>query len=201
MMQPLPRASLGAIAGATLLSLALVSAAAAQVATLADPAEDAEATPDPAVELDGEEALLEFAQCMRENGIEMDDPQFGAGGGRFGFGGPGGGADPAIDLQSDTFQGAMEACDGLLMALAPAINAAEQAERAEQQLAVAQCMRDAGYDFPDPATGGGFGAQLRFLEDAGIDPTDPTFQADISTCQADAGFEPGRAGGAGGVAE
>lgn len=195
---PLPRTSLGALAGAALLSLALVSGAAAQVASLAEP-DAVDETPAPATEeLDGQEALLEFAGCMRDNGIEMDDPQFGSGGGRFGFGAPG--ADGALDLGSTEFQTAMDTCSSYLEALAPDVDAVEQAERAEQQLSIAGCMRDLGYDFPDPTTaGGGFGGQLRFLEEAGIDPLDPTFQTDITTCQAESGFEFGPPGGNGGV--
>jgi hypothetical protein len=55
-----------------------------------------------------QDTLLEFAACMRENGVDMPDPDFSGGGGRFGFGG----AD--IDPQSSTFQKAQEACQDII---------------------------------------------------------------------------------------
>ncbi len=200
MTRSLGRTGLGSLAAASALSLALVTSAAAQVATLSDPADEPEASAVPvSLDIDAEEAMLDWAQCMRDNGIEIDDPQFGAEGGRLGFGA--GGGEPAFDLRSSDFQAAMDSCGNVLEAMRPDLDAAEQAERAEQQLAIAGCMRDLGWDFPDPATGGGFGAQIRFLEEAGIDPQDPSFQTDITSCQAEAGFDFGRPGSAGGVAE
>ena len=190
MTLPHPRAITSSLIAAALLSLVLVGSASAQVATLAEPDEDPEASAPPlAEELDGEEALLEFASCMRDNGIEMDDPRLGAGGGRFGPGpGPGDDADLAFDPRSSEFQAAMEICSGWLEALRPEVDAAQQAELAEQQLVLAECMRDLGWDFPDPAGGGGFGARVGFLEDGEIDPRDPRFQEDITTCQSESGL-------------
>jgi len=195
----LTRVGISSLAGAALLSLALIGSTAAQVATLSEPGPDAQETAAPASEdLDGEEAMLEWAQCMRDNGIDMDDPQFGADGGRFGFGPGGAAAD--FDPLSTEFQTAMEACGNVLEALRPESDPEEEAERAEQQLAIAGCMRKLGWDFPDPASGGGFGAQIRFIQEAGIDPQDPTFQTDISACQAESGLDFGPPGTRGGVA-
>jgi hypothetical protein len=59
-----------------------------------------------------QESLLEFAQCMREHGIDMPDPKFGEGGGAI-FGGPGSGVDP----ESPRFQEAQEACAPILQEL------------------------------------------------------------------------------------
>ena len=195
----LTRAGISSLAGAALLSVALVGSAAAQVATLAEPDPDAEETAAPVSEdLDGQEALLEWAQCMRDNGIDMDDPQFGADGGRLGFG-PGG-ADVSFDPSSTEFLAAMDAGGNVLEALRPETDPEEEAERAEQQLVIAECMRELGWDFRDPASGGGFGAQIRFIQEAGIDPQDPTFQTDITACQAESGLELGPPGAGGGVA-
>ena len=72
--------------------------------------------------------------------------------------------------------------------------------RAEQQLVIAECMRGLGWDLPDPAAGGGFGAQIRFIQEAGIDPRDPAFQTDITACQAKSGLELGPPGAGGGAA-
>jgi hypothetical protein len=56
-----------------------------------------------------QESLLEFAQCMREHGIDMPDPEFSGGGGLFRVG-PGGGVDP----DDPDFQEAQEACGSIL---------------------------------------------------------------------------------------
>jgi hypothetical protein len=48
-----------------------------------------------------QEAMLAFAECMRENGVDIPDPQAGGG-----FLQPGSGVDP----QTPEFQEAMEAC-------------------------------------------------------------------------------------------
>ncbi len=55
-----------------------------------------------------QETLLAFAKCMREHGVDMPDPDFSAGGGRFGFGGA------RIDPESTTFQKAQEACQEII---------------------------------------------------------------------------------------
>ena len=80
----------------------------------------------------------------------------------------------------------MEACGDILEAMRPDLDPAEEAERAEDQLALAQCMRDLGWDFPDPETGTGFG---RRMLDSGLDFADPAFGEDITTCQSDLGLE------------
>lgn len=180
------RAAIASTATAVLLSVSLFAGASAQVATLADPDADAESTPAPVAEgLEGQEAMLQFAACMRDNGIDMDDPQFGVSGGRFGFG-PGGTGAPAFDPESSEFQGAMEACGSYLEAMRPQLDAEEEAERADDQLAMAECMRAKDYDFPDPEPGGGFG---RRVLDSGIDFTDADFQEDLTDCQAELGID------------
>ena len=55
-----------------------------------------------------EEAMLAFAQCMRDHGIDMPDPQFNEDGGATIQAGPGG----AIDPDDPDFQAAEEACRG-----------------------------------------------------------------------------------------
>jgi hypothetical protein len=55
-----------------------------------------------------QETMLEFAACMREHGVDMPDPDFSGGGGRFGFGGAN------IDPQSSNFQKAQEACQDII---------------------------------------------------------------------------------------
>ncbi len=107
-----------------LLTLVLDGAAMAQVATLATPGPDADGTAVPVEALDGEEAILEFVACLRDNGLDLPDPQFGPEGARF--------ADPAvmaaIDFRSSDFLDAMEACGELLAALQPEVDPEQQAK-------------------------------------------------------------------------
>ena len=57
---------------------------------------------------DPQEVALAWAKCMREHGVDMPDPDFSDGGGRFGFGGTN------VDPQSSTFQKAQEACQDII---------------------------------------------------------------------------------------
>ena len=175
-----------------LLVLALATVAAAQVATLATPAPDADATAAPGEEVDGEQAILDFVACLRDQGVDLPDPQFGPEGPRF--------SDPSvllsIDFRSSDFLDAVEACDEMLAALQPEIDPEQQAEQAEQQLAFAECMRREGIDFPDPDPIRGFTIGSMRDTDGGlaIDPFDPEFQAAATVCAAEIGtdLQPGQ---------
>lgn len=199
---------LGATPVAVALTLALAVGASAQVATLVGPDE----TPEPeAAEAvlqfdDQNEALLAFAQCMRDNGIDMDDPQAGAGGpGLRGFfgGGPDADAD-GVDRLSEEFRAAQEACDLYLEASRPELDPEAEAERLEEQLQLAQCIRDQGFEeYPDPGIGADGSLQrLRGQEmgELGIDRRSPEFQAAITACREELGLEggPGLGRGIGG---
>ena len=61
-----------------------------------------------------QDKMLEFAQCMRDNGVDFPDPDVSGGGGRIQIGGPGG-----IDPSSKEFQAAQEACQDSLGDLGP----------------------------------------------------------------------------------
>jgi hypothetical protein len=172
-----------------LTSLLLISVVgvSAQVATLSTPDPNAEATKAPVAELDGEEAILAFVACLRDNGIDVPDPQFGAGGA---FGG-----DPealaAIDFGSPDFLDAMEACQGFLEALQPEIDPEQQAEQNEQLLLFAECMRSEGIDFPDPDPIRGLTIGSMRGDDGGlaIDPFSPDFQAASGVCSAESSLD------------
>ena len=80
----------------------------------------------PPMDAEAQDRALKFAQCMREHGVDMPDPDFSGGGGGFSIqigGGPdgdGGGIDPG----SQTFQDAQKACGGMF---GPADRAAARA--------------------------------------------------------------------------
>lgn len=172
-----------------LLTLLFGSTATAQVATLATPDPEAEASQAPSETIDDEQAILDLVACLRENGLDIPDPQFGPEGPTF--------ADPSvvmdIDLTSDIFIDAMDACEDYLAAVQPEIDPEQQAEQVEQQLVLAECMRREGIDdFPDPDPVAGF----TFRDMALIDPFDRDFQVAFTTCASEMGFDPAAAGGA-----
>jgi hypothetical protein len=192
---------------ALFLGLALVLAAcggsteAAGVASLAS-AEPGAATAEPSgAPVDFQDALLEFTQCLRDQGLDVDDPQFGTGGGpQFGGGGgAGGGLFGGADPNDPGVRAAQEACAPLLEGVQGQFDPEAQAERQAQQLALAQCMRDEGIDWPDPqigtGAGGGFGGNFR----TEVDFQSPEVQAALEVCRTEVGFEgPGGFGGPGG---
>jgi len=193
------RTVLTSTALAIAISVISISGEAAQVASLRTPDPEAEASP-AALEIDlgGEDAILAFAACMRDNGIDMDDPQFGLDGGF--FGGPGQRQDGVgIDLQGDDFQAAFETCGSFLEALQPDLDAAQDAEFTEQLVEYAECMRGEGIDFPDPEPGQGFGFGGPGNADAPFDPFSDEFQDASLVCQdflaLDFDFGPGNGGG------
>jgi len=148
------------------------------VATLDDPAADASATP--ATSLDPEEAMLAFAECMRDHGIDMPDPVVnGEGGMAFEFEArPGGGTKGMDDVQA-----AHEACQQYLPQGGPNGRPNEIDPEMEQQLLdFAACMRDHGIDFPDPQFGNGF-VQIGGSETGpDFDPESEAFQAAAEAC-------------------
>ena len=62
------------------------------------------------VKVNTQEALLAYAACMRDNGVNMADPTFDANGNPTGGGFGGGGANSNIDRRSTAFQTAQKAC-------------------------------------------------------------------------------------------
>ena len=113
-----------------------------------------------ATEEDPEEAALEWAECMRENGVDVPDPQVDTedGGARITIR-PGSGARRLDRIDSEKFQAAQKKC-GLPFGRSgrPVLSAEEREEMQETMLEFAQCMREHGVDMPDPdfsGSGGG----------------------------------------------
>jgi hypothetical protein len=181
---------------ATAVTLSLAAGASAQVATLAEEG----AAPSPAADgstastdADPQEAMLAFAQCMRDHGVDMEDPPFGEGG-RVLMRGL---ADGGVDALGEAFQAAQQACGSFLEAMRADLDPAEEAERLEEMLAMAQCMRDHGIEgFPDPVIAPGGGLQ-RFrggdgpsgVDELPFDPFSEEFAAAREACVAELGIE------------
>ena len=144
-----------------------------------------------------EQAFLEFARCMRDEGVDMSDPTVDADGNvipaRPNFEGGEGSFD------REAIQSAREVCGDVLEGATLGFDRVDDTDFQDQALAYAQCMRDNGIDMPDPdfsSTGGGPGRGL--FGGAEIDRDDPAFHAAEDVCQEQIpGFVRGPGGGAG----
>jgi hypothetical protein len=123
-----------------------------------------------------EEEALEWARCMRDEGVDVPDPEVDEDGnvrmGRLQVGGGGG-----IDI--DAFQAATEVCGeppGREM------SREDESEMQDAMLEMVQCLRDKGYDMPDPQFEEGGGVRMGG-EDLNFDPEDPEFQEAQQECQ------------------
>lgn len=156
----------------------------AQIATAGGAAAAASASPEPSSTADYEEQRLAFAQCMRDNGVPMPDPGSGSG--------PGQGFRSLEGVDQDTLDEAMTACESLRPSFGG--GTAQDLSEADKQtlLDMAQCLRDEGFDVPDP-TFDGRGGFLRPGPDSSINPRDPEFRSAMETCSAEVGWE-GRGG-------
>jgi hypothetical protein len=120
--------------------------ASAQVASLGS---TAGTTPDTTVPVNTQEALLKYAACMRQNGVNMADPTFDADGNPNGGGfGPGSGIDP----RSDAFQAAQKVCGDLLQGVQFGGRGRNPIDREKIQNSLNDftgCLRDNGVQVDD----------------------------------------------------
>jgi hypothetical protein len=143
---------------------------------------------------DPQDAMREFAACMREHGIDMPDPEPAANGkpGRVILGTGSGSKDTPID--KDKMDAANAACAPIMENVAqdPAhqLDPAEEAKMKEQALGFSKCMREHGIDMPDPQFGsgpGGGGMSVTIggpgSEGKGPDPESPAFQDAQKACE------------------
>jgi hypothetical protein len=135
-----------------------------------------------------EDAMLEYAQCMRDHGIDMPDPEFGedgrvtidarprpnAGGGSVG-----------------EFEAADEECRPIIEDARPGmeLDPEQQAELQDRLVALAECMRERGHDMPDPQVGSDGGVQIRGGGPGLGGQPDEEFMQDMEECRDEIGFE------------
>ncbi|MFC6015593.1 hypothetical protein ACFP2T_05215 [Plantactinospora solaniradicis] len=122
-----------------------------------------------AAALSNEDRQREFAKCMRENGVDMPDPEPGQGGIRI---------ERRAGDDGAKMEAAMQKCRSLLP------NGGEgmklDAEQIEQVRQMAKCMRENGVpNFPDPNADG----TIDFQAGSGFDREDPKFQAAMEKCR------------------
>ncbi|MCU1397579.1 MAG: hypothetical protein JWN62_688 [Acidimicrobiales bacterium] len=182
------------------------STAAPQVASLGSAtagSDTASSTP-----VNTQDALLAYAKCMRDNGIDMADPTFDANGNPTGgvFG-----ANSGVDRQSEEFQTAQGACGNLLQGVTFGGGQGGRLNRDAIQTSLndfTACLRDNGLDVDDitfgngqgpAAGGGGFGGPPGTGATRGTTPAGAT-PADGSTPPGGGfGGPPGTGGGTGGA--
>ncbi len=158
----------------TVLAACSGGAAPSGVATLQSPGPgETDPSASPSASLDPETARLEFARCMRENGIDLPDPGSGGASGPITIGGNG----PDVEKMQD----AMEACQQFL-GDAMGAPAEIDPEMQDKMLEFAKCMRENGVDFADPDFSGG-GGRIQIGGPGGIDPSSDEFQAAQEACQ------------------
>jgi hypothetical protein len=193
-----PRATL--LVAATLLALALTLTGCGSgkgdsgIATASGAKPQVAASAAPSSSADREEALRQFAQCMRDNGVQMNDPD--PNGGGFGFGGGGGGQRGGggfrADFNDPNFQKAITECRSKLPnGGAPPSLSPEQLDGLR---AFAQCMRDHGVDMPDPDPNS---PTLGFARGGRIDTNNPNFRTAMDACRDKLPFGRGGRGGPG----
>jgi hypothetical protein len=131
-----------------------------------------------------EDAQVEFAQCMRENGVDMPDPEPGQSGINLRLG-------EGVDPDSESFQNAREECEPIIQDAIPEGERPDPSEARDQGVKFAQCMRERGVNMPDPQVdsegrvtfGGGGGEDIL---------SDPDFEEAQEACQEEVGgFGPG----------
>lgn len=140
---------------------------------------DTTAAPD----LSEEETLLAFTQCLRDNGVDIDDPTVDSEG-NLRLSRPSSAAQEGQG-RNEEFRAAREACNSLLEGVTLGFQDVDVTELEDQLLEFAMCVRENGYeDMPDPdlstvgipgqGGGGPFGQ---------LDREDPLFQAAADACQ------------------
>lgn len=144
---------------------------------------------DDETEVSFEDAQVEFAQCMRENGVEdFQDPT--------GEGPGAGGGFADVDTDSPEFEAASEECGSIIEDAIPEGEALDSPETQDQLLELTQCLRDKGFDVPDVQFGSpGSGGPPEGAEEMQDLQDDPEFQDATEQCQDETGFEPPDPGG------
>jgi hypothetical protein len=171
-MNPILKRAIGAIIAIAGAAIVLSACGGAEPS-----AEDAQAN--------AQDAALEYAGCMRDHGIDMPDPQPGESG-NFSF--QGGNFDP----ESAAFRAASDACDPILQQAVPEGERPDSADFQDKLHERAKCMRDKGYDVPEPQ-GQNEPSLDSATEESGesvSDPQidDPEFQRAMTECSKEAGL-------------
>ncbi|MBE2319099.1 hypothetical protein DVA67_024200 [Solirubrobacter sp. CPCC 204708] len=149
---------------------------AAAVAVVAGCGAEKETPSEPAAD-QNRQAMLDYARCMRENGVDMPDPKFEGGRVTMAVGAPGQRIDP------DKLRTAEQACAKYQEAIKPPeMSDEDKAEFKARALEHSRCMRENGIeDFPDPTFDENGGARMKMTRE--LDPESPAFQKAQQACE------------------
>jgi hypothetical protein len=154
------------------------------VASLAPTSSDAVGSAEADGSVDAEEAMLAFTQCLRDGGIDIDDPIIDENGNpqlppiEDQTVVPDGGdfePDATMKAMDDVMAGCQHHLDGLTF------NATEHGDLVDIQdtfVAYAQCMRDHGIDMPDPDFSAG-----GMIDLSSADPSDDGYEEAHGECK------------------
>jgi hypothetical protein len=158
-------------------------------------AADSEDTVDDTADLTPEEAAIEFASCMRDEGVDMPDPEFDEDGGVMFQQGIASGDDGPSLSDRQAMDDAFEACGHIMenAGIGPG-DGPDRAEMEDQVLEFTQCMRDEGVEMDDPDFDAPVGDLPAPSEASGAGPViagpfgtldlgDPDVQAAFDQCQ------------------
>ena len=168
-----------------LLAIGLVTSACSggaadgAVASLDADADDTQVQSVEAESIPGEEAVLAFTACLRDEGLDIDDPDIDAEGNLVA---PSMHAIAAETLDIAAVHSAFDACRGFLDNVAFGMSSEDLTGREDELLALAVCMRENGYDMPDPDFSGDGHTGAGPFGDA-IDTDDPDFQTAAKSCE------------------
>jgi hypothetical protein len=112
-------------------------------------------------------ARVKFAQCLRDNGVDVPDNP-----------GQNGGGGPPRNIDQSKFQAALKACQKYRQAAIPNLSQSQQQEFRDAFTKFASCMRQHGVELPDPGAGGGPPAGGNR-----INQNDPKVQTARKACQ------------------
>jgi hypothetical protein len=127
----------------------------------------------------GEDAVLAFAACLRDEGLDIDDPDIDAEGNLVA---PSMHSIAAETLDMAAVHSAFDACRGFLDGVAFGLSSQDLTGREDELLAFAVCMRENGYDMPDPDFSGEDHSGAGPFGDA-IDTDDADFLAAAKSCE------------------
>ena len=136
---------------------------------------------------DPEEAMLDFARCMREHGIDMPDPQVNGTGGGAGSVKAAAAIRIGGDVDREKMGEADEACRPLLGDAGPLreVSPEERQEMQDKAIEHSRCMREHGIDMPDPvfdSAGGGAMVKIDAGAKGAIDFDSEEFQEAAEAC-------------------
>jgi len=143
---------------------------------------DAEQAKTPGVETEsipGEQAVLDFTACLRDEGLDIADPGVDENGNLVP---PNQHALAGQMLDMAALHSAFDVCRGLLDNVAFGLNTEDLADREDELLAFAVCMRENGYEMSDPDFSAGGHTGDGPFGDA-IDTDDPDYQRAATSCE------------------